>query len=108
MAHDTDNASLSETDGSDLLSQSANQNDDNSQSESSDSSDEETNVEIGVDVIFDENDENNNNNNTVNNPSSDKNSVHSVNLKDYPTNNPIFLALIVIFTVIIMPFRRHE
>lgn len=104
IALDSENSSLSADNDEDILSQSSNQNDD---SQASDLNDDETNVEIGVDVIFDENDVNNNDN-TGNSHHDNKESSHTVNLSDYPTNNPILLALIVIFTSIFIPFGGRK
>ena len=71
-----------------------------------DQDDDETNVEIGVDVFYDDLDETNTTGEDNSTPV--KNNHHKINLTDYKTTNPIFLVLITILTIVIMPFGRHD
>ncbi len=75
---------------------------DQESSGTSDDGDGETDVEIGVDVMFDEDEDA-----SDDNQSGDvKDSNHQISLNNYATSNPILLALFVLLTTMIAPLGR--
>lgn len=93
-------AEESNDDGDVLQETSGDVDADNSTQESGES-DDAADVEIDMDVMFDEDDEDANETDV-----SLKAAHNQIELEDYATSNPILLALLVMFISIIIPFRR--